>query len=545
MPSLSCYRLRSEIEGVTVQGFDDYLGADVGNVKIHGPVAGEGFAAKLFVTSVPPRQPTWISFVDQGFGPADQWPTISSAGALLLVRLDEPDLGYFGFTFGTMGRFLLRSDAHRPAFGLRTALNLMYPSGDATNPSRLRSVDSHRHDRSTVRARRQTSIASTFEVFDVDRMREFLRTAVGKPADQARWGLRVGGSDALNVSPELHFSEIGQLCRDIHAASERTDYRERFAWVDDMQPVTEPQVVAHLHEAVLSMLRDGRLDDLDLGPPSIVDWDRIHGFRLPTDRGKFSRPEMRLEDLVRGLDAKGYLADLDVPFLRRNSIVAVDGDGTSAERWSIWRCLVGTFVMDGTTYVLDNGDFWVISPDFQARLDSDIDGIPEVTWLPVAGRTMQEDDYNRHAASVTAGCLLLDKRLVTARTKTTPVEICDLLTADRKLVHVKRHLGSRDLSHLFSQGAVSAELLQSDADFRNEAQRVVREVAEGDPHAFFPTSGIDTREFGVVYAIVADWKSRPYSQALPFFSKVNLRRAVTDIRNRGFDVACARVQVTP
>jgi len=59
----------------------------------------------------------------------------------------------------------------------------------------------------------------------VDRMREFLRTAVGKPADQERWGPRVGGGDALNVSPELHFAGVGQLCRDIHAASERTDYR--------------------------------------------------------------------------------------------------------------------------------------------------------------------------------------------------------------------------------------------------------------------------------------------------------------------------------
>lgn len=544
MPNLSCYRLRNEIDGVAVQDFDAYLAADVGDVQIHGPVAGDGFAAKLFVTSVPPRQPSWISFVDQGFGPADQWPTISSAGALLVVRVDEPALGYFGFTFGTMGRFLLRSDAHRRAYGLRTALNLMYPTGDATNPSRLRSVDSHRHDRSTVRARRQTSTASTFEVFDVDRMREFLRTAVGKPADQERWGLRVGGGDALNVSPELHFSGVGQLCRDIHAASERTDYRERFAWLDDMQPVTEPQVVARLHEAVLTMLREGQVDDLDIGPPSIVDWDRIHGFRLPTDSRTVFRPEMRLEDLLRGLDVKGYLADLDLPFLRKNSVIAVDGDGASAERWSVWRCLVGTFNLDGTTYVLDDGDFWAVSADFQQRLDSEIDAIHEVAWLPTAGVTMREDAYNAHAATATPGCLLLDRQLITVSTKTTPVELCDLLTSDRRLVHVKRHLGSRDLSHLFSQGAVSAELLQSAADFRDQAQHVVRQVAEGDSHAFFPTAGIDTREFGVVFAIVADWKNRSYAQALPFFSKVNLRRAIVDIRNRGFDVAVARVQVT-
>jgi len=138
MPNFTCYRLRNEIDGAVVQDFDGYLAAEAGAVEAYGPIAGDGFTSKLFVTSVPPRPPSWISFLDQGFTQADQWPTISSAGALLIVRVDQPALGYFAFTFGTMGRFLLRSDAHRRAYGLRTALNLMYPSGDATNPSRLR-----------------------------------------------------------------------------------------------------------------------------------------------------------------------------------------------------------------------------------------------------------------------------------------------------------------------------------------------------------------------------------------------------------------------
>jgi len=231
------------------------------------------------------------------------------------------------------------------------------------------------------------------------------------------------------------------------------------------------------------MLRAGQTEDLEIGPPSIVDWDRIRGFRLPSDNRTMSRPEMRLEDLIRALDRSGYLADLDLPFMRKSSIIAVDGDGTSVERWPLWRCLVGTFIIDDTTYVLDDGDFWAVSAEFQQRLDEEIDAIPEVAWLPAAGATMREDAYNAHVASVSAGCLLLDKRLITVSTKTTPVELCDLLTADRRLVHVKRHLGSRDLSHLFSQGAV-LRACRATRTSEMEAQRIVREVAEGDSHAF-------------------------------------------------------------
>lgn len=71
------------------------------------------------------------------------------------------------------------------------------------------------------------------------------------------------------------------------------------------------------------------------GISSIIDWDRIHEFRLPTDGRKVFRPETRQEDVVRGLDNKGYLEDLDLPFTRKNTVTAVDGDGAVVERWPL------------------------------------------------------------------------------------------------------------------------------------------------------------------------------------------------------------------
>jgi uncharacterized protein (TIGR04141 family) len=40
------------------------------------------------------------------------------------------------------------------------------------------------------------------------------------------------------------------------------------------------------------------------------------------------------------------------------------------------------------------------------------------------------------------------------------LEICDLLGPDNELIHVKRAKGSAPLSHLFSQGLVSAQTLR-------------------------------------------------------------------------------------
>jgi uncharacterized protein (TIGR04141 family) len=141
-----------------------------------------------------------------------------------------------------------------------------------------------------------------------------------------------------------------------------------------------------------------------------------------------------------------------------------------------------------------------------------------------------------------AGSLCLDGKVIRVTSRTTPVELCDILTADRKVIHVKRHLGSADLSHLFLQGHNSATLLQDLREFRQEAQTLMNSVASSDRgEEMFPLSGVTPGDFEVVYAIVARWRDRSLVEALPFFSKLSLRHLARELRSRGFHVACQRV----
>ena len=50
-------------------------------------------------------------------------------------------------------------------------------------------------------------------------------------------------------------------------------------------------------------------------------------------------------------------------------------------------------------------------------------------------------------------------------------------------------------------------------------------------------------DYEVSYAIVAKWRGRDLVQALPFFSKVNLRRHVEDLRRMGYKMSMARIDV--
>ena len=59
----------------------------------------------------------------------------------------------------------------------------------------------------------------------------------------------------------------------------------------------------------------------------------------------------------------------------------------------------------------------------------------------------------------------------------------------------------------------------------------------------FDVDGITAGNHEVVYAIVGKWQGRTASEALSFFSKVNLRRHVEDLRRMAYPVSLARVDV--
>ncbi len=135
----------------------------------------------------------------------------------------------------------------------------------------------------------------------------------------------------------------------------------------------------------------------------------------------------------------------------------------------------------------------------------------------------------------------MDQKLVRASSQTTAIEVCDVLTANRQLIHVKRHLSSSELSHLFGQGFVSANLLQADSIFRQSTHQKVKELGGNDAFDFFDVASLPTIDFEVIFAILAAWRGRTIAGALPFFSKVNLERTASDLLNRGFRMSLAQV----
>lgn len=542
MPALTIYRLRQRIGGETLTEASQFVDLEGKSVSEYGPVSGPGFEATLYMTAVPPHPPRWASFLREGFGDEVSVPQISSAGALMVVAVKHGKKhDFFAMPFGTSGRFLMRPGVQETAYGVRVALNLIYPSdmSDDAGEARLIGVDAKRHGLDTVRSRLQTSRASTPETFDLDRLRDVLNAATGHPLDHDRWGSRISGGDGLSMSNTLPFEEIGSLCTHLANAHERSDYRTRFAWLDQIQPVADPDHIDELNDHVLELLRQGKHVEFDLAPPEIVSWSEIDDFRYSSDKRGVTHRELRLEDLLKTLDTE--TSDLSIQRMHSVRVRAINGEGTPVHDWRAWHCLTGSFEFAGRTYVLDEGGYFVVANDFLDEVDQFVDGIPAGPTLPDFELGQDETAYNNMLAASIAGSLLMHEKFIPTAQTGSRVELCDLLTPTLDLIHVKRELGSRDLNHLFAQGFTSAESLQV-VDFRKEVRTKLVELAPGsglDKH--FPEASISTSDFNVCYAVVAAWKDRPLSKALPFFAKVNFRRTARDLINRGFRVSWVKI----
>lgn len=563
VPALTCYKLHETLHGRVPEDLDDYIDVEEQQPTIYGPVDGDNFVAKLYVTVGPPHLPGWAGFVRDGFNSASKTlgevpaedtfeplrlPLTSSVGAAIVLKL-VPEGYIFAFTFGVSGRFLLKHEAWRRGYGLRTALNLIYPRmGVGGGTGRLVAVDAKRRGGEVIRSRQQASRVTTFESFDVDKIRDLVGGATGEPYDH-RWGRRISGTDPLNFAADCDFVGLGKLCRDLTEAHDRDDYKDRFAWLDSIRPIHDPELLSQIQDYLVGELLTGPVDDLDLAPPEIVDWPRIIGFRYHYDaHKKFTRPDLQLTIYRDNLFYyEDDLDSIDVEYFRRKSILALDADGHTVHRWSVWRCLTGEFRFDGITYIIDEGEIFEVSSDYLANLNNNLSRLPmreDLGW-PTATPTMSEDSYNRAVATALSPAMLMDKRLVKSRMRTTPVEVCDILTASHELIHAKLKLGSRDLSHLFSQGFVSATLLQSDSVFREATHQKIKELGGGKDFDFFDVTSLQAAEFEIIYVIIAPWRGRSPAEALPFFSKVNLLRTAEDLVNRGFKVALVRIDTSP
>jgi uncharacterized protein (TIGR04141 family) len=481
----------------------------------HIPVGtGDDRLGDLYVRRTGRELPKWAEYFASR---ADFSPILLATASLAAVFLVSRAGRLYAFTFG-YGRVLLNEDAIERRFGLRATLN-------GVHPSQLRSIDHKRLDAISRHTREQLSKAGALDQFGLDTDRDVLGAVTGTPADE-KYGKRMSGADQLTIVADIPIDRLSAQI-DLYAnLASKTDYTTNFPWVDNIREIKDNALSSALDAVLVASIKSG-VSNCWIAPPDLIDWDSPLSFCYHNTKSAKHYTDLDIEEYFAELGSADDMTQVRLAGDR----IFYSTDGESAKRsWSVSRCLIADCAYNGRRYVLNDGLWYEIDANFVKVVDDFVQSI-DATKIDLPDyQDKDEGAYNTRAAKRDkANLICLDRRLISYPPRG-KIEVCDLYSKSRQFVHVKRCAGSGTLSHLFSQGVVSAQLMVSDPGFRAKFQALLPSSHRwGDPSA-----QVVADQFEVCYAIVARKKR---ALELPFFSRVSLRAAAKNIRQLGMKVS--------
>lgn len=481
---------------------------------------------ELYVLRPYPKPPGWLADL-ASIVEGDRLANLRNqlCSALLFVTRGERRfiLAYGG------GHFVIDREYIEPGFGLRVVANVVAGS------SGIMSADTRGLNQTARSQRTVLPVASALYELGIEPSDEWVRQLTGKPSAQG-FANTASGSDSLKLSIRgFKLSSLGDKLDRIIERYESNDYKRDFDFLDYFTRVgRDEKLLAQLRAEVATRVA-ARAPDLELASPEPLEPLDVHYYRLRHGHSKSAElPELHRDALYAQLDEWGDVTD---PLGRVRVWALGDADNPLGDTYNLFDYVIADVLLKGKRYVLSAGNWFVIDPDYVSQVEQRISLIPDLTedlslpsWEVVAG----DEAYYNKEVSDQFGWKLLDKKNFPVSRPNQKIEICDLLTADKQLVCVKKLRRSATLSHLFAQGFVSAQLLVSEEErYRPTVLDYLREL---EPAAEFGNPS----DWTVVYAIATE-KSGPLGEALPFFSKVNLDRTVRSLRGIGVKFAVAKV----
>lgn len=490
----------------------------------------------FYYTSRPPTPPSWVSFVREVAPSLPTTLTSSSASGLLIVQAHGR---FFALTFG-YGRSLLNLTKVERQFGLRVALNRI-------DPRQLRSMDTKTFEDLVVTKTTQASKSADLPTFGVDVSRDILRAVTGRPRDTTL-AKQLTGSDALVLNTSTLAKDLPDMLSELLTAFSENNYKDDFEWIDHLALVNDATIIHQLDNQLAGQLAAGDTSTTHMAMPEAIDWEDIESFKITGTRNSIYE-DLDIDEYLARLGDKR--AGITVDRLRgRRVSVGFARSSDYDSRWTLYQCLVSEQPYNSALYALIEGRWFAISDSLAAEVDNYTNSLPSVGSTLISSRFGEDErTYNANLAESNAGTLLLlDAKIKRPGGATTGIELCDVLSSTGELIHVKRKSRSSTLSHLFSQGVVSANTFIGDGEFRDKMREVIATQAGEENKAqwlaMIPPSGqsIDRSKYTVSYVVIASSKKEGNSW-LPFFSKLNLMQQAKQLRNLGVKVSISRVPV--
>lgn len=455
---------------------------------------------------------------------------ISSNSSNKAVVVFKHSNRYFSVVYG-YGRSMLEDGSIERNFGLIVAANLI-------DPQKIRSLNSMTIEDTIVDTQKQSMFYSNQTALQVDTNKEILKSVSGAPRLESEARFLVG-TDSLTATRKMKIEDIQDSIKFYYEAYSKNNYKKNgFAWLDNVKKEKDRKTIENLdNELVFSVQNES--DRITIGPNRIMDWENIYGLFF-TGNGKvdFDNLDMTL-DYEKYLD--NFKPNIDVlAKLKRDKINAFTNTKEEFVISKVYDGIIYELVFEGKKYLLCNGDWFKVNNDFYKEIKEKISSCFVCSvQLPKLKLREREDAYNKRICDSNEEFALLDKENYNVPGYAySKIEPCDILTKDNKFIHVKKNDSSSKLSHLFTQGTVSAQLLSSNPKFRKHINSKVKKKLGPT----FLKAGGQNQDYEVVYAIV-DRREKELFEILPFFSMVSLAQSLELLKQMQYKYSLMKIDM--
>lgn len=490
---------------------------------VEAPLPNNRSTRAIAVRAVP-SEPAWLNLAASLVPALPAVGTGVNVGALFFhpVGRNEVVVWSFGNAWS-----LLDPEATEPRFGLRVGLNALLsvpaPPGSTARVGVRGLTAAVRADvvrSSTLQTARP---ASPNAIERLDQTSDGAKLAV--LATHHRTFNRVAAGRSLRFEEKVaHQRDLFGFARQAVRLHRRDDYQKSpdYQWIDNTVPVTDRATIDDVLDAVWSaaVTGSGGVDLIWASPdPDTGLHPETVRFPLERDVGRTALTWAAVQPRLAKSAAGAPGRDL----LRTNLRWFTGADQTQTTE--LWEHVVAQVEVRGTTYVVSDATVWQASADYLTKVNADLTARAKVnpSHLPRWQLGLDEDAYNKNAAL--KGHLLLDKEFLKKKGET-KLELGDLLSAEGRLMHVKRKSRSSVMSHVTTQAVAAVQLLRNDADARKLATELVRTSSGGHPKQaqllkhIKSTGSRPTIAADVV--IVGEWTGLPSIDQLTLLTRLSL-----------------------
>lgn len=454
------------------------------------------------------------------------------AAYIKTVKVSEDENRVFALTFG-LGINLLKLEKFEERFGINTALNLM-------SIDKIRTADTNILGSNPKTKRTQLGKLSKMEDFELDEEYELIKSIGGKSEIAGNPDLlgisTVNGKMSLSISKDIKYDKIDAMLKVLFLKFQSEEYKKRFPGIDHTIEIKDKSLIDELNNEVINRLnsKPANYEGIGLSCPEIIIWEDISGFQYPGR--KKVHDDLSVDQLVDAYRAKDPEYKITLHDLHNKLISTANQHGNHHRSWPVYKCLLADIRYKDSQYSLNEGKWFKFDDDYVKKV-IEYYNTAELSKLKLPPCDLvnaeSEGKYNKRVAATSTKFIHMDVNLMRPE-KQTSFEVCDILTKDKEFLHIKKGETSANLSHLFSQGYVSADILNNHIQTRRDLVKKKKDIKGViDPDNFMPSSYTVT--FGI---ITKKTGARP---EIPFFSKVTFRNISRTLKNMGYKVNLLKI----